>query len=243
MIRTFRAADRGQSQWDWLDSWHSFSFGEYHDPARMGFRTLRVVNDDRVAPGEGFGTHGHRDMEILTFVVDGAIAHRDSEGHESTLPAGGIQRMSAGTGIMHSEYNASHTDPLRFLQVWILPERRGIDPGYEELKHTGAPLTNGGGTPDGAFPEGLRLAASRDGRDGSLTIHQDADVHTGRLAPGGAVSHKIRAGRGAFLQVVTGTLELNGTPMAEGDHAEIEEKQMLEVTSRDGVQFLLFDLG
>ena len=188
MIRFFGAADRGESQWGWLDSRHSFSFGEYHDPARMGFRTLRVVNDDRVAAGEGFGTHGHRDMEILTFVVDGAIAHRDSESHESILQAGGVQRMSAGSGIMHSEYNASRTNPLRFLQVWILPERLGIDPGYEELKHGSSAPAVGGESGADAFPEGLRLAASHDGRNGSLTLHQDADVFTGRLAPGVSIS-------------------------------------------------------
>jgi hypothetical protein len=243
MIRLFRAADRGRSQWGWLDSRHSFSFGEYHDPARMGFRTLRVVNDDRVAPGEGFGTHGHRDMEILTFVVDGSIAHRDSEGHESVLHAGGVQRMSAGTGIMHSEYNASRTKPLRFLQVWILPERRGIDPGYEDLKHGSGEHAVSGAPGVDAFREGLLLAASRDGRDGSLTIHQDADVYTGRLVPGASILHELRPGSGAFLQVMTGALELNATPMSDGDHAEIEDGTTLKLTSRDGAQFLLFDLG
>lgn len=232
MITVRPARERGRTEWDWLDSRHTFSFGDYRDPRHTGFRALRVINDDRVAPGGGFGTHGHRDMEILSYVLEGALEHRDSLGTGSVIRPGEAQRMSAGTGIRHSEFNPSSTEPVRFLQIWILPERAGLSPGYEQKAYS---VT--------ARRRQLRLIASRDGRDGSVTVHQDADVYASLLDQGERVMHAVRPGRGAWLQVARGGVTLNGIRLSEGDGAAVEEETRLEVVGTGPAEVLLFDLG
>src|SRR5690349_5609328 len=232
MITVRRSNERGQTKLAWLDSRHTFSFGDYHDPQHMGFSHLRVINDDRVVPGAGFGTHSHRDMEIITYVLEGALAHADSMGNRSTIVPGDVQRMSAGTGVTHSEFNGQRDRPVHFLQIWLLPDRRGLTPGYEQK----------------AIPEAeergvLRLVASRDGREGSVTIHQDADLYASRLLPGERVKHALAEGRHAWLQVVSGRVELNGTALGAGDGAAVSQETGLEVVALDPAHFLLFDLG
>jgi quercetin 2,3-dioxygenase len=232
MIIKRPAAERGHFDHGWLDTSHTFSFADYHDPAHMGFRALRVINEDRVAAGQGFGAHSHRDMEIITYVLDGALAHADSIGNRSTIVPGDVQRMSAGTGITHSEFNARQDEPVHFLQIWLLPDRRGLAPGYEQK----------------AIPESeergvLRLLASRDGRDGTVTIHQDVDLYGSRLEPGERVKHALADGRHAWLQMVRGRIELNGTPLAAGDGAAMSEESALEMVAQESAHFLLFDLG
>jgi quercetin 2,3-dioxygenase len=232
MIVKRPAAERGHFDHGWLDTSHTFSFADYHDPAHMGFRALRVINEDRVAAGQGFGAHSHRDMEIITYVLDGALAHADSIGNRSTIVPGDVQRMSAGTGITHSEFNARQDEPVHFLQIWLLPDRRGLAPGYEQK----------------AIPESeergvLRLLASRDGRDGTVTIHQDVDLYGSRLEPGERVKHALADGRHAWLQMVRGRIELNGTPLAAGDGAAVSEESALEMVAQESAHFLLFDLG
>jgi len=222
-MKKFPAASRGVSDFGWLDSRHSFSFGRWHDPERMGFRSLRVLNDDRVAPGGGFPTHPHADMEILTYVLDGAIAHRDSMGHRTELRAGELQRMTAGSGVTHSEFNASDDAPLHFLQIWIVPEREGLEPSYEQQPIAG---------------DGLVLAASRNGRDGSLTVHQDADVY---VLDGGSARHELRAGRHAYVHVATGHAVVNGEDLAAGDAVELGGEAALELDAHG--KLLLFDLA
>jgi len=233
MIRMRRSDERGRARFGWLDSRHTFSFGHYYDPDYMGFGTLRVINEDRVSPGTGFDTHGHRDMEIVTYVLEGGLEHRDSLGNGSVIRPGDVQRMTAGTGIRHSEFNASSEVPVHLLQIWILPERSGLTPGYEE-KHFGTAAIEGG----------LRLVASGDARDGSLTIHQDADIYATRLAPGQRVDHALADGRMAWLQLARGSVELNGRLLAEGDGAAIEAEPILSIrTAADEAEFLLFDMG
>lgn len=233
MIRMRRSDERGRARFGWLDSRHTFSFGHYHDPDHMGFGTLRVINEDRVAPGTGFDTHGHRDMEIVTYVLEGGLEHRDSLGNGSVIRPGDVQRMTAGTGIRHSEFNASSEVPVHLLQIWILPERPGLTPGYEE-KHFDASEIEGA----------LRLVASRDARGGSLIIHQDADIYATRLAPGQRVDHVLADGRMAWLQLARGSIELNGRLLAEGDGAAIEAEPVLSIrTAADEAEFLLFDMG
>jgi quercetin 2,3-dioxygenase len=232
MIVKRPAAERGHFDHGWLDTSHTFSFADYHDPARMGFRSLRVINEDRVAPGKGFGTHSHRDMEIITYVLEGALAHADSMGNRSTIVPGDVQRMSAGTGVTHSEFNGQRDRPVHFLQIWLLPDRRGLTPGYEQK----------------AIPEAeergvLRLVASRDGREGSVTIHQDADLYASRLLPGERVKHALAEGRHAWLQMVSGRVELNGTELGAGDGAAVSQETGLEVVALEPAHFLLFDLG
>lgn len=228
------AAERGVTRIDWLDSRHTFSFAEYQDPDWMGFRTLRVINEDRVRPGKGFATHGHRDMEILTWVLSGALAHRDSLETGSTIQPGDAQRMTAGTGIRHSEFNASATDDVHFLQIWILPERSGLEPGYEQREIT---------MPEDAG--GLALLASRDGRDGSITIHQDVSVWVGRLAAGGGSVHSILPGRHAWLQVARGAVAVNGgaAELAAGDGLAASDEPQLAITATADTEVLLFDLA
>ena len=226
------AGERGRADFGWLDSRHTFSFGEYHDPRHMGFRTLRVINEDRVAAGGGFPTHPHRDMEILSYVVEGALEHRDSMGNGSVIRPGDVQRMSAGTGVTHSEFNASKETATHFLQIWIVPERRGIAPGYEQAAFS---IERKAGR--------LCLVASRDGRDGSLTIHQDADVYACDLATGARVRHQSGEGRGQWIQVIRGSVEMAGTRLAAGDGASVENAASIEVCARDDAEFLLFDLG
>lgn len=233
MIVMRRAEDRGRANLGWLDSRHTFSFGHYYDPDQMGFGTLRVINEDRVSPGTGFGTHGHRDMEIVSYVLDGELQHRDDIGNGSIIRPGDIQRMSAGTGIRHSEYNPSSEKAVHFLQIWILPERPGLEPGYEQT-HFG----------DGAIDGALRLVASRDGREGSVTIHQDVDLHAARLGDGDTVDFVLRPGRRAWLHVARGSVELNGKSMNAGDGAAIEDEPALTVGSRSAAtEILLFDMG
>ena len=228
MIQIRKSAERGHFDHGWLDTYHTFSFADYFDPEFMGFRALRVINDDRVAAGRGFGMHGHRDMEIVTYVLDGALAHRDSMGNGSIIRPGEVQRMSAGTGVTHSEANPSDTDPLRLLQIWILPARRGDKPSYEQKMFTDADRR---GT--------LRLVASPDGRDGSVTIHQDVEIYTSLVD--GEVTHTFRPGRYGWLQVARGNVELNGQALKEGDGAAISEESSVAINGSGEV--LLFDLG
>jgi hypothetical protein len=233
MITIRRAGERGHFDHGWLDTRHTFSFAGYHDPAHMGFRALRVVNEDRVAPGEGFGTHGHRDMEILSYVLSGALAHRDSTGGEGVLRPGEVQRMSAGTGVMHSEFNGSKDEPVHFLQIWIVPDRAGHSPSYEQKR----------------FPEAerrgrLRLLASPDAADGALALHQDARVYGTILADGERVRHALPPGRHAWVQVVRGELELNGQPLRAGDGAELsDERELALAGGGGGAEALVFDLA
>jgi len=231
MLAVRRAAERGHANHGWLDTRFSFSFAEYHDPAHMGFRSLRVINDDRVAAGAGFPPHPHRDMEILTYVLDGALEHKDSLGSGAVMRPHDVQRMSAGTGVIHAEFNPSDDTALRLLQIWILPERSGLEPGYEQK----------------AFPPAekqgrLRLVASPDGTQGSVTIHQDARVYAALLAPGEQVEHALAAGRGAWLQVARGKVALNGTELSEGDGVAIENERELRIAGVESAEVLLFDL-
>lgn len=232
MIVRRPANERGRSDLGWLDSRHTFSFGDYHDPSHTGYRALRVVNDDRVVAGGGFGRHPHRDMEIFSYVLEGALAHEDSLGTGSTIRPGDVQKMSAGTGIVHSEFNPSPIEPVRFLQVWIHPDERGLRPSYEQKRFD--PSANRGR---------LLLIGSEDAREGSIRFHQDVDVHAAVLDPGTRVEHRLRRGRGAWLQVARGALALNGAALEEGDGAAIEGEEILEVTARSETEFLLIDLA
>jgi len=232
MIVKRPAAERGHFDHGWLDTSHTFSFADYHDPAHMGFRSLRVINEDRVAAGQGFGAHSHRDMEIITYVLEGALAHADSIGNRSTIVPGEVQRMSAGTGITHSEFNARRDEPVHFLQIWLLPDRRGLAPGYEQKA---IPSQEESGV--------LRLVASRDGREGTVTIHQDVDLYASRLEPGERVKHALADGRHAWLQMVSGRIELNGTSLAAGDGAAMSQESALEMVAQEPSHFLLFDLA
>jgi redox-sensitive bicupin YhaK (pirin superfamily) len=227
-----KADDRGRAEFGWLDSRHTFSFGEYYDARHMGFRTLRVINDDRVAPGRGFGTHPHRDMEIVSYVLDGELAHKDSMGNGSIIRPGDVQRMTAGSGVLHSEHNPSRTNGVHFLQIWILPEKRNLEPGYEQKAFA---LDEKKGT--------LQLVASRDGRDGSVTVHQDIALYAGRFDAGQEASVSIAKGRGAWVHVARGRATVNGTTLAEGDGAAIEEETSVHVRADDQAEVLVFDLG
>jgi quercetin 2,3-dioxygenase len=232
MIDIRRAGDRGVSRFDWLDSRHTFSFDQYYDPRYMGFRSLRVINDDRVSPGAGFPAHAHRDMEILTYVLEGRLAHKDSTGTGSAIGPGDVQRMSAGAGITHSEYNDSSAQPVHFLQIWIKPDRRGLAPGYEQ-RHF--PVEEKRGR--------LRLIASPGGREGSLAIHQDTSLLAAVLEPGETVSQELKPGRHAWVQLARGAVVLNGTPFVEGDGAAISDEQRLDIRAVEPAEVLLFDLA
>jgi redox-sensitive bicupin YhaK (pirin superfamily) len=232
MIYVRKAGERGHTDAGWLDSWHTFSFAEYHDPGHMGFRALRVINDDRVAPGAGFGTHPHRDMEIVSYVVSGALEHRDSLGTGSVIRPGDVQRMSAGTGIRHSEFNASRTEPVHFLQIWILPEKAGLAPGYEQKAFAAAERT-----------DRLRLVADRHGTDGALTVHQDVRLYATTLSPGASVDLPLAAGRYGWLQVVEGSVSAAGHSLGTGDGVAVAEEAGLVASSRSGAELLWFDLG
>ena len=232
MITVRPAAERGHFDHGWLDTWHTFSFAAYHDPRFMGFRALRVINEDRVQPAEGFGTHGHRDMEILTWVLAGALEHKDSMGNGSVIRPGDIQRMSAGTGVTHSEFNPSRDALVHLLQIWLLPDRRGLTPGYEEKRFS---------------PESRRgrlcLLAARDGRDGAVSIHQDADLWTALLEPGESVRHAPKPGRHAWLQVARGAVTLGRTALGAGDGAAVSDEAAVEITATAPAEVLLFDLA
>lgn len=232
MIRIRKAEQRGHFNHGWLDTKHTFSFAAYYDPENMGFRQLRVINEDRVMPGKGFPTHGHKDMEIISYVLQGGLSHRDSLDNGSTIRPGEIQRMSAGTGVMHSEFNHSANEIVHFLQIWILPEREGLAPEYEQR----------------FFPKEekqgkLRIVASPDGREGSVTIHQDVDLYCAILPAGAATEHALKPGRHAWVQVARGSLLLSGQAMSAGDGAAISEEKSLVLECRDGeAELLLFDL-
>ena len=230
MISVRKSEERGRADHGWLDARHTFSFADYHDPSHMEFRDLRVLNEDRVAPASGFPPHGHADMEILTVVLEGALRHRDSLGTTSAIRPGEVQRMTAGTGVVHSEMNESRKDPVHLLQIWIRPERRGLTPGYEQKDFSEAPGP--------LFP-----VASRDGRDGSLTIHQDATVYRARLAAGDEVVHELASGRHAWVQVAGGDLEINGKPLAAGDGAAISGEKAVRIRAKAASDALLFDLA
>jgi hypothetical protein len=226
------SAERGHFDHGWLDTRHSFSFADYRDPAHMGFRALRVINEDRVQPARGFPTHSHRDMEILSWVLDGALEHKDSLGNGSVIRPGDIQRMSAGTGVQHSEFNPSPTEPMRLLQIWILPERSGLEPGYEEKHFTPRERT-----------DRLRLVASRDAREGSVKIHQDLDLYASILPAGKQLQHTLKPGRHAWIQVARGELLLNDTPLGLGDGAAVSDESELELQATADAELLLFDLA
>ena len=238
MITIRPASDRGAANFGWLDTRHSFSFGHYYDPNHMGFASLRVINEDKVTPSRGFDTHGHHDMEIVTYVLEGALEHKDSLGTGSIIRPGDVQRMSAGTGIRHSEFNASDTAPVHLLQIWIVPETQGIDPGYEQIYI------------DPADKQGqLRLVGSRDGRDGSVTIHQDISLYATTLAEGDTVDHVLAPGRVAWVQVARGAIALNGQALTAGDGAAIEasvgdDLDRITLTgAANEAEVLLFDMA
>ena len=230
MITVRPAELRGRTDIDWLDSRHSFSFGDYFDQRHMGFRALRVINEDRVTPGAGFPTHGHRDMEIVTYVLDGAIAHKDSLGTGSVIRPGDVQRMSAGTGIRHSEFNHEPGAPLHFLQIWILPEKDGLPPGYEQKSFE-------------KTPGALRLVGSRDGRDGSITIHQDVNMHAATLRAGDTIEYKPTPGRHVWLQVARGEIVLNDLHLRQGDGAAATGEAALKIAAPVEAEIVLFDLA
>jgi redox-sensitive bicupin YhaK (pirin superfamily) len=232
MITIRRSEERGGGDFGWLNTHHTFSFDQYHDSRFMGFRSLRVINEDWVQGGQGFPMHPHRDMEIITYVLDGALEHKDSMGNGSIIRPGDGQRMSAGTGVRHSEANSSKTDAAHLLQIWILPDRRGHEPGYEQK----------------AFPEAekrgkLGLIASPDGKDGSVTIHQDAKLYASLLQPGQEVKHELEQGRYAWLQVAKGAVELNGQSLNQGDGAAVSDERQLVVKGTADAEILLFDLA
>lgn len=229
MIQIRRAAERGHADHGWLDTRHTFSFADYHDPAHMGFRSLRVINEDRVAPGMGFGTHGHRDMEIISYVLEGELAHKDSLGTGAVVRPGEVQRMTAGSGVRHSEFNASESNPLHFLQIWILPERENLDPGYEQKAF---PVEERTGT--------LKLVASPDGGHGSVKIHQDVRLYSAVLN-GTWLSHELPPGRYGWLQVARGHATVNGQALSAGDGAAISDERSLEISGEG--EILLFDLN
>ncbi|MBI3844912.1 MAG: pirin family protein [Planctomycetes bacterium] len=232
MIVKRPSSERGHAEHGWLDTYHTFSFADYYDPKHMGFRTLRVINEDFVEPGNGFPMHSHRDMEIVTFILEGALEHEDSMGNKSVIRPGDAQRMSAGTGVTHSESNPSKTERVHLLQIWIVPKKRGLEPSYEQK----------------AFPESarrgqLRLLASPTGRDGAVTIQQDVELSTAILDHGQTVTHDLAAGRHAWLQVTRGGVDLNGMSLKAGDGAAVSDERSLQIRAADGAEVLLFDLA
>ena len=232
MIAVRKAADRGHAEHGWLDSWHTFSFGDYYDPKHMGFRSLRVINEDRVAAGKGFPTHPHRDMEILTYVLDGALEHKDSMGNGSVMRSGDVQRMTAGTGVAHSEFNGSRDTPVHFLQIWILPESRNLQPGYEQRNFTKEDR-------QGKF----KVVASREGADGAVLVHQDMKLLAGLFAEGEQAQYALLPGRSAWLHVARGKLRVNGVELSAGDALQVSEETALDVTGVSDAEALLFDLS
>ena len=239
MIELIKSSDRGYADHGWLKSFHSFSFAEYHDPRRMGFGSLRVINEDRIAAGTGFGTHGHRDMEIISYVLDGELAHKDSMGngtaggaHAGVIRPGDLQRMSAGTGVMHSEFNHSKANPTHFLQIWIIPDQRGIAPGYEQ-KHFGTDEKRGR----------LRLVASNDGADGSVLIHADAKLYAGLFDGAESAELPLAAGRLAYVHLVRGSLTVNGQTLTGGDALQIAKESAVKLEAGEGAEVLVFDLA
>ena len=232
MITVRRSNERGHADHGWLNTYHTFSFADYQDPNHMGFRSLRVMNEDRVAPGQGFGRHPHRDMEIVSYVLQGSLEHRDSMGNGSVLHAGDFQRITAGTGVEHSEFNPSTTEPVHFYQIWLFPDERGLKPSYEERSFSASDKHNR-----------LRLVASRDGREGSLTVHQDADVFLGSLDSGASVSHQLRPGRHAWVQIMRGSVRVGDTMLGESDAAAISQESELTLVAVEPAEVMLFDLN
>ena len=232
MITIRKSEDRGHFNRSWLNTYHTFSFDRYYDPAHMGFRSLRVINEDRVAPGEGFPTHPHRDMEIITFVLEGALEHKDSMGTGSVIRPGEVQRMTAGTGITHSEFNQSKSDEVHLLQIWILPSERGLTPSYEQKMF---PIEQRNGR--------LCLIASPKSDNGAVTINQDVSLYTARLRPGKQVEHKLAQNRHAWVQVARGSVTVNGQPLEQGDGAAISDEAAVAIAAVDQADILLFDLA
>jgi redox-sensitive bicupin YhaK (pirin superfamily) len=231
MLTVRKAEARGHANHGWLDTWHTFSFADYYDPREMGYGALRVINDDKVEPGQGFGMHGHRDMEIITYVLEGALEHKDSMGNGSIIRPGNVQRMSAGTGVRHSEFNPSREERVHLLQIWIEPKITGVRPSYEEKQF--GPVDKKGK---------LRLIASPDGRDGSVTIHQDALVYAALLDGTDAVTHSLAPGRRAYVHVARGAVKVNGSALKGGDGAKIEGESSIELKDARAAEVLLFDL-
>lgn len=231
MLRVRHANDRGRAELGWLDSRHTFSFGDYYDPHHMGFGPLRVINEDRVQPGRGFGRHSHRDMEIISYVLEGALEHKDSLGTGSVIRPGDVQRMSAGTGVQHSEFNHSQSELVHFLQIWIIPDRQGLRPSYAEKKF-----------PDTAKRGRLKLVVSGDGRDGSIPIHQDADLYATLLKDGDTVVHRFAPNRNGWIQVVCGEIAVNGTTLSAGDGAAVVNEDGLSIRGTADAEVLLFDM-
>jgi redox-sensitive bicupin YhaK (pirin superfamily) len=231
MITVRKSEDRGHARHGWLDSHHSFSFSSYYDPKHVQFRSLRVLNEDRVSAGQGFGRHPHRDMEIISYVVSGALEHQDSMGNRAVMQAGDVQRISAGTGILHSEYNGSKSDPVHFLQIWITPDEQGVQPEYAERSLAGI------------APGTLNLIASKGGRSGSIPIHQDADVYVARMDRASGIEHRFEGGRSGWVQVIAGELDVNGTILRPGDGAAITSEQRVQLAAVKDAHFLFFDLN
>jgi redox-sensitive bicupin YhaK (pirin superfamily) len=232
MIQIRKAHERGHANHGWLDTYHTFSFSTYHDPKHNRFRSLRVMNEDRVAPGQGFGTHPHQDMEILTYVLSGALEHKDSMGNGEVLTPGEFQRMSAGTGMTHSEFNPSPSEPVHLYQIWLFPERKGIEPSYEQKRFPEADRKNQ-----------LRLVASQDASQGSLKIHQDARIYLAKLDAGKEVSHELSEARHAWVQVLSGHVILNGLPLSTSDGAAVSDERLLKIKAEEEAEIMLFDLS
>ena len=232
MIDIIQSETRGGADHGWLRAKHTFSFADYYDPERVDFGSLRVINEDRIAPGKGFGTHPHRDMEIITYVIDGVIEHKDSMGNGTTITPGEVQRMTAGTGVLHSEFNHSDEKELHLLQIWIYPERTGLEPGYEQTRFEREQKLNR-----------LRLVGSRDGREGSVTIHQDVNLFASVLEPGEEVVLNLGPGRKVFVQIIRGDLAVDGETLSAGDGARIEDKHSLKFVANSEAEFLVFDMG
>jgi quercetin 2,3-dioxygenase len=232
MITVRKAGERGHAEHGWLDSWHTFSFADYYDPKQMGFRSLRVINEDRVAPGKGFPTHSHRDMEILTYVLDGALEHKDSMGNGSVMRPGDVQRMTAGTGVAHSEFNGSREEPVHFLQIWILPESRNLPPGYEQKNFSRQER-------QGKF----RVVAARDGAQGAVVVHQDVKLLAGLFGEGEQEKYTLAPNRHAWLHVARGKVRVNGVELDTGDALQVSDVAELELTALKDAEVLLFDLS
>ena len=232
MITIRKANDRGHANHGWLDSYHTFSFADYYDPKFMGFRSLRVINEDQIAAKRGFGTHSHRDMEIITYVLEGALEHQDSMGNRSVMRPGEVQRMTAGTGVSHSEYNHSDRETTHLLQIWILPETQGLEPSYEQKAYS-----------DAEKREKLRLIASQDGRDGSVKVHQDLNLYATVLGEGEQVNFSVKGDRQVWVQVARGSVMLNGQPLAQGDAAAVSQETRLDLTGKEPAEVLMFDLA
>ena len=232
MITIRKANDRGHANHGWLDSYHTFSFADYYDPKFMGFRSLRVINEDQIAAKRGFGTHSHRDMEIITYVLEGALEHQDSMGNRSVMRPGEVQRMTAGTGVSHSEYNHSDQEATHLLQIWILPETRGLEPSYEQKAYSDAEKRGK-----------LRLIASQDGRDGSVKVHQDLNLYATVLGEGEEVNFSVKGDRQVWVQVARGSVMLNGQLLAQGDAAAVSQETLLDLTGKESAEVLVFDLA